>query len=103
MGREEEKEGVDVGAKRKTLWDDSIPHSKGKQNCMEEIQMNDAQTSSVTEAETTCCPVKVRTSRHHCKTGEEPPLPSSCETVSSLQPARNQQLEAYCRADLVIM
>lgn len=98
MGREEEKEGVDVGAKKKTLWDDSIPRSKGS-----EIQMNDGQTSSVTEAETTCCPVKVRTSRHHCKTGEEPPLPSSCETVSSLQPARNQQLEAYCRADLVIM
>lgn len=50
MGSKEEKEGVNVGGKRKTLLHDSVLHPKGKEEereCLQERQMNDEQTSGV--------------------------------------------------------
>ncbi len=108
MGSKEEKEGVNVGGKKQTSWHDSIPRPKGKeekQKCLQERRMNDEQSSRVCEAEATIClPAEVRTTRRHCRRGEELPPPSSCGPVSSLEPkARNEQLETYCRADMGIM
>lgn len=104
VGSKEEKEGVNVGGKRKTLLHDSVLHPKGKeeeQECLQERQMNDEQTSGVWEAGATC--LQVRTTRHHRGRGEELPLPSSWRPVLLLQSMRNEQLQTYCGADTVIM
>lgn len=108
MGSKEEKEGVNVGGKKQTSWHDSVPCPKGKeekQTCLQERQMNDEQSSGLSEAEATVClPAEVRTTRRHSRRGEELPLPSSCGMVSSLESKRrNEQLETYCRAHTGIM
>lgn len=76
MGSKEEKEGVNVGGKRRTLLHDSVPHPKGKeeeQEGLQERQMNDEQTSAVSEAKAIC--LQVRTTRHHRRRGEERSCP----------------------------
>lgn len=89
MGSEDEEEGVNIGGNKQTSWNGSVPRPREKeekQECLQERQMNDGQTSGVSEAEATISlPAEVRTTRHHRRRGEELPLPSLRGPVSSLE------------------
>lgn len=81
MGCKEEKEGVNLGGKRETLWHDNILHSaleKIKRN-REEREMNDEQKSHVPNAEALMYfPVRVRTTRGCSRREKLPLLASYC-------------------------
>lgn len=60
----------------------ALEEKEEKQKGRQERQMNDVQTSGVSEAEdTVCLPAEMRITRLHSRREEELPPPSSCEPV----------------------